>query len=324
MKNIFMFLKKNILFIIVLLIFTLFNIKLPYYIDYKGGLINIEDRYIIDNSYSSKGSINMTYVSEYKATIPLYLIAKINKDMEIVKKDNVVYNNETEEDCNLRGKIMMNEANLNAVIVAYKKADKKYLIKEKKIIVTYINNDARTNLKIGDEIISINNININSKEEISKIINNKKENDQIKIIVKNKGKYINKYAYVLKENIIGILVNYKMDIETFPNIKIVNKKGEYGPSGGLMNALQIYNKLIEDDITKGYKISGTGTIDIEGNVGKIDGIKHKLKGALKADIFMVPKENYEEAIKLKKKNNYKIKIVKVNTFDDAINYLKSL
>lgn len=72
-------------------------------------------------------------------------------------------------------------------------------------------------------------------------------------------------------------------------------------------------------------INGAGTIDIDSNVGEIGGVKYKLMGAFsnKADIFFVPKDNYEEAVKVKKKFNYKIKVVSVDTFEDAINYLKT-
>jgi PDZ domain-containing secreted protein len=42
----------------------------------------------------------------------------------------------------------------------------------------------------------------------------------------------------------------------------------------------------------------------------------------KADVFLVPKNNYEEAIKVKKERGYDISIVSVETLDDAIKYLK--
>ena len=90
-------------------------------------------------------------------------------------------------------------------------------------------------------------------------------------------------------------------------------------------SLSIYNKLVDEDITKGRKIVGTGTIDTDGNVGEIGGVKYKLLGAVKskADIFLVPYENYDEAIRYKNENNYDIKIIKVATFDEALNTLKS-
>jgi PDZ domain-containing protein len=92
-----------------------------------------------------------------------------------------------------------------------------------------------------------------------------------------------------------------------------------------MTTLSIYNKLINNDITKGRIVVGTGTIDIKGNVGEISGIEYKLRGAVKAkaDIFLAPAgDNYKDAVTLKKKNKYNIDIVSVTTFDDALNYLK--
>ena len=128
-------------------------------------------------------------------------------------------------------------------------------------------------------------------------------------------------------NVIGILITEKKEVETIPEVELKFKKSESGPSGGLMTALAIYNYLTPEDITHGKTIVGTGTIDINGNVGSIGGVKYKLKGAVKnkAEIFIVPNgENYEEAIKLKEENNYEIEIVGVETFDDALNYLMDL
>ena len=93
----------------------------------------------------------------------------------------------------------------------------------------------------------------------------------------------------------------------------------------LIIKLQSHNALTEDDITKGLNIVGTGSIDSEGNVLEIGGVKYKVLAAEKnkADIFMVPKENYEEAMKVKKNRNLKVKIVEVSTLQDAIDYLNN-
>ena len=92
-----------------------------------------------------------------------------------------------------------------------------------------------------------------------------------------------------------------------------------------MLSLAIYNAITEEDITKGKTIVGTGTIDILGNVGKIDGVKYKILGAVKnkADLFICPKDNYDEAMKVKKEHNLNINIISVETFDEAINYLEN-
>ena len=119
-----------------------------------------------------------------------------------------------------------------------------------------------------------------------------------------------------------LITNYTY--ETDEELDIAFRNGEGGSSGGLILALGIYNKITGDDILKGRNIAGTGTIDNDGNIGEIDGIKYKIAGAVKdkMDIVLVSPDNYEEAKKIIKDNNYKIELVKVSTFKEAIDYLK--
>ena len=93
-----------------------------------------------------------------------------------------------------------------------------------------------------------------------------------------------------------------------------------------MLSLAIYDKLIDEDLTKGYKIVGTGTIGADGSVGAIGGVTYKLRGAVnsKADLFIVPAgENYEDAMALKEEKGYDIDIIGVRTFDEAVEALRN-
>lgn len=318
--------KNNLPFIIFLIVlYFLLSFKLPYYIDTSGGLIDLKDRYKIDNEYKIKGSINMTYVSEYRATPITFIMSKFNNNLDLYKRNDVIPSNVTEDEYNFYGEKSLKEGSDNAIITAYKKALKKYKIINDKEYVTYIFEDAKTNLKIKDQIIKIDGITINKKKDIYDIIKDKNVNDKINLTVINNKVEYNRYAYILDGKIIGIIVSSDRKIETYPKIKSNFEDNEYGSSGGLLTTLSIYSKLLDYDITGGKKISGTGTIDEEGNVGEIDGVKYKLKGAVKekADVFFAPSgDNYKEAIKIKNKYNYKIDVVEVKTFDDLVEYLK--
>lgn len=328
MRKLIDLIKNNISFILTLIIiYFVLSFELPYHIEAPGGLINLNTRYEIEQSYDIKGSINMTYVSEYKSNIATFLIAKINKDFDIYKKEEIIPNNMTNEEYDFFGRMMLKESINNAIINAYKKAEKEYKIINSELYVTYIDKIAKTDLKIKDQIISIDGIKVNSREEINKIISKKNVDDKVDIKVINNKKEYTRYAYILEEKMVGIIVTTDKKINTIPKIKINYENNEFGSSGGLMTSLSIYSKLINYDITKGYIISGTGTIDEFGNVGEIDGVKYKLKGAVKekADIFLAPSgDNYKEAKKLKEKNNYNIEVVEVKTFDDTLNYLNKL
>jgi PDZ domain-containing protein len=107
---------------------------------------------------------------------------------------------------------------------------------------------------------------------------------------------------------------------------VKSKSNESGPSGGLITTLSIYDALIKKDLTKGYKIVGTGTISDDGTVGEIGSVTFKLASAVKdkADIFLCPKENYKDATKYAKKHKYDIIIKEVASFDEAVDYLNKL
>lgn len=319
--------KNYYYFIFVIVIFVLFFIKFPYYIDAPGGIINVNDRIKTDEKYEESGSFNLAYVSEYDANLFTLFIAWLNKDWEIIKEEDVLLDNETSKDYNTRDKLLMEESISNAINVAYNKSNSKLDILNKKIKVAYIYEESNTDLKVGDEILEVNNKKINSKEEIKDILSNCSIGDQISLKVKNNNKEYYRKAKLIEyegETIIGVMIVQVNDYNLKPNIEVQTNKRESGPSGGLMLALSIYNKLTNKDITNNLTIVGTGTIDIDGNVGDIGGVEYKLKAAVKedADLFIVPNgDNYDEAIKVKKKNKYKIKIVGVSTFDEAIEYL---
>lgn len=321
---------KNYRFLILMIIITiLFTIKFPYTIDAPGGYINVTKRIEMDNGYKSRGSFNMAYVSEVSATIPTLFFAWLNPNWDISKNEDTLLENETVEDLLFRNKLALKEANNNATIVAYTKAGYSYNIINQELYVAYIDKEADTTLEVGDLIVSIDDKKITSKSDISEIIKTKKSGDKLIFNVLHDGKEYERIAYIKEidgEDIIGIIVYEVLDLDTNPSLTIKTENSESGPSGGLMTSLAIYNSLVEEDITHGEIIIGTGTIDSKGNVGSIGGVKYKLLGAIKgkAKIFIVPNgENYLEAMDLKRKNDYDIEIVGVSTFDEALEFLEN-
>ena len=307
--------------LLIILFLLFFVIKLPYNIELPGGILNIDSKIESDIKVKTSGTLNMAYVSEIRATIPTYLISKLNNNWDLIKMEESISSNETIEEANYRNTMLLKEANDIATIVAYEKAGRKIEIKNKKMYITYINPSAQTDLKIKDQILKVDYKIINNLEEIATIINNHNVNDTILVETDN-GIKKSKIIEIDGKKVIGVLITYDYDFDNEIKFKFTDK--ESGPSGGMMMTLAIYNYLTNDSLTKNRKIVGTGTIDINGNVGEISGIKYKLKGAIKnkADIFIVSEENYDEAIKLKEKNKYNIKIISVKTIDEAIKYLK--
>lgn len=316
--------KNNKKYIIVFLVLVvLFNVRLPYYICTTGGVIDITDRIDSVNKKDPSGSLNLLYVTELEGTIPTTLLSYVIKSWDLYPKEDRALNNETSKEVYERNRLMLKNSIQNATFVAYKHAGKTINIKDKRNLVLATTTD--NNLSIGDIILKVDNKTVEDVNEIKSIITSKNEGDSISLLIKRDGKEMEVTTKVGENKKIGVVIITDYDYTLDPEIDIKFKEKESGSSGGLMLALSIYSAISGEDITNGYNLAGTGTIDMDGNVGEIDGIKYKIMGAVKNDIdlILVPKENYKEAMEVKRENNYDIDIKMVRTFDEAINYLKS-
>jgi Lon-like protease len=95
-----------------------------------------------------------------------------------------------------------------------------------------------------------------------------------------------------------------------------------GPSAGLAFALEVYDAAGGHRLAHGRRIAVTGTIDLDGNVGPIGGVRQKVIGAARkhADIVLVPDLNAADA---RAAAGDRIKVVAVSTFREALTALNT-
>lgn len=316
-------------YIVFILILSTFFIKLDYNIYSPGGLINLNDRIETNNKYTEEGSFNLTYVTARSGIIPNILLSYIIPSWDLVPTSDVKVDDESMKEVNLRNRIYLEETSYNAIIAAYKEAGKPYTVDSTDLKVTYIIDKDNNNLEVGDTIKEINGVKIDSYETLKQEKDKYKENDKLNIKVLRNNKEKECYAILKKDKnnnlTIGIYLATLKNVSTLEEVKYVFKNNESGSSRGLMCALEIYNRITDYDIIKGDIIAGTGSIDENGIVGDIDGVKYKLKGAVKnkAKVFIVPSGNYDEALKLKEENNYDIELIKADNLHNVIENLKN-
>ena len=132
----------------------------------------------------------------------------------------------------------------------------------------------------------------------------------------------------------GITLLKSFKVTESPNV-VVKNVYTLGPSGGAMQALYIYLLMCDEDLLKGRKIAGTGTIGYGtindevsfSVVGAIGCVGQKLYSAYKdhATIFYCPASNYSECMSYYNKYGFTeddIKVVKVTTLKDIIDDLR--
>lgn len=322
------FIINNYKFLIAwIIIVILFFYELPYVIYTPGGIVNLEERIVVDGEEDvTAGSLNMSYVSLVKGTIPMLLLSFVVPNWDILPSEEITREDESVDELLELEKLYMKSSIDNATILAFREAGKELNITREVNNIIYIADEAETDLEMYDKLLSVDGKNLATIDELRAYVNTLNEGDTVSILVNRDGKEKECSAKIYNTSDglkVGISFLTTYEYETTPEIEVTTKNSESGSSGGLMLSLAIYNAIADEDITKGRTIVGTGTIDINGNVGEIDGVKYKLLGANKnnAEIFLCPMENYEEALEVKEEYDLDVEIHGVATFSEALEYL---
>ncbi|QYY41626.1 PDZ domain-containing protein [Aneurinibacillus thermoaerophilus] len=325
----------------------------PYYIVQPGSAIELEPMVTVEGGEKDeKGVLMLTTVRMGKANVLGYLYAKISPYAELINEKAIHSPHETDEQYNRRELQEMKHSQENAMIVAFRKAGLPVKINERGALVVFLipNMPAEKYLKIGDVIIGVDGKNIKNAKQLLTSLKGRQAGEKVKLTYIRDG-HAKTVEMTLKalpqapgEKIRGgIGIAYPdpdgavtaRDVE-LPKRVTIQTENIGGPSAGMMFTLEIINQLTPGDLTKGYRIAGTGEIHENGTVGPIGGVEHKVRAAdkMKADIFFVPdnpvppgskaRSNYADAKAEAEKLNTGMKIVPVRTVDDAIRYLESL
>ena len=323
---------NRIIGLIFIFLIVSYFIPTPYMLVKPGIAQELSPLVTVENAKKGEisGAFMLTAVQSKRATIfDLVKVFVTNPEgVEITPfREQLPEDMEMEEYIKIMGDLM-EESKLKAQAVAFEKAGYDYKVSGKGAEVVEVMKDgsASDKLKNGDIIQSIDGKKVELATDAVQLIRSHDIGEKVNIKVKRDDKI---KSYQLKtieiENqpgkpSVGIFITTKDLNYEFPRNVKFDTRNIIGPSAGGVFTLEIYNQLSDKDITGGQRIAGTGTIASDGTIGRIDGILQKIIAADKAraDLFFVPKENYETA----QKTTRDIKLVSIENIDDALDYLK--
>jgi PDZ domain-containing protein len=123
--------------------------------------------------------------------------------------------------------------------------------------------------------------------------------------------------------VLDITVEDALPKVTLPFAVQVARSDIGGPSAGLMTALAVYTVTSGDDLTRGRRIAGTGTIDRKGDVGSVGGVAEKVVGAANAGAttFLVP--SAQAATARTAAQGHGILVIAIDSFTAAVDRLRN-
>lgn len=304
------------------------NIELPYLAYSAGPVSDAADTIVASDVdyYPPDGELLMLTVVSQDVNIFEAAIAGFDPTVDLVKKEKVRREGETDEEYRSRTLQQMDDSNFRSITVALEYLG--YEMVPSEVVVNDIVEGvpAAYAIELGDTITSVNGFSIGEVADFGPALEGFGVGDIVQITVERAGSVVELEVELADRAdepgtpMIGITLGEL----TEPPFPISIESGDVGgPSAGLMHTIAIIDSLTEGELTQGLVIAGTGTIRVDGTVGNIGGVRQKVVGAeaAGAQYIMVPEGNYETALTAERSI---IKIVPVEDLEDALEFLESL
>ena len=305
-------------------------------------------------SYKTFGKMNMTTVSvsggpytELSGAEAFYGWLAFDGNRSLVVPTDALYPHVSHEQATAATGAQMADSQTQAKVAAMRQL--KMAVTEKvQVLSTVEGSPAASVLKADDRIVKVGEKQIETLTDVPKAVN-ASNGSPIDVTVERDGKQQTFKLTPVRSSddsrwILGAGLKQSYDL---PAHVQYNLDGVGGPSAGLMLALGTVDKLSEGtlladedaggDPYRSY-ISGTGTIDANGKVGAIGGIKYKIlaTGRYGARYFLAPKENCDSIVKMQAEDpalfNYyhagqvkgEMVVVPVSTLDEAVKTVEAI
>ncbi|MFP4078961.1 MAG: S16 family serine protease [Bacillota bacterium] len=302
---------------------------LTYRIDYRiytpGGLNPVENFIEFDDAYPQENPFHTIYIMNVEQPTFFQFMVSYFTDAHTIDKLPESRQNVSDRASFESGQVSRNTSVDLAVISAYEALGLTIEYETEYIVSLYYDYMDNEDLDIGDVIMTVN-----GDDDVVEALQAVECEDKATLQVRKEDGEEATYEITKQDR--EDTCTFGLNVSTYYNIKdaeipyTVKDSVIGGPSGGLMQTLYIYNALSEDDLTADTTIAGTGTIRVDGAVGGVGGVREKVWTAHKkdVDVFFVPEgSNHDEALAAKREiGDTDMTIVAVETFDDALDYLK--
>lgn len=306
------------------LAWILFFIRIPYFVISPGPAQDVLPLIHVDEAtvYPANGHLLLTAVNLQQPNVYEAVWAWVDSTRAVVSEGDILAPGETQQQNARRALSEMDTSKIDAAYVAlnayagYPDRHGNGVLVESVLPGT----PADGKLFAGDLIESVNGKPVNDPEELGKVIRAAGGGNPVTVRIKAAGETHDISLRPVRVKGIAYPVIGVSGVANFPFPLTIDSGSIGGPSAGLMWTLGLADLLTPGDLTGGETIAGTGTIDLDGQVGPIGGIAEKVIAAERAGarIFFAPLLDAPEARSVADD----IVVVPVRTFMDAVRYLE--
>ena len=274
------------------------------------------------------GGIYYVAVDVRQASLFESYFPSLYEGSELVPAEQVRAPGESEEERREANAVAMRRSQRIAAAVALRAIGRKVPVRQTGVLVVAVDPRAPAGraLEPGDVVVAVDGRAVRTPAALAPLIRGHRPGDTVRLRVRRDGE-TRRFALRTIEDprragqsIVGIRIDQAAEIRLPLRVEI--DLGDVGgPSAGLAFALDILEELGRD-VDRGRKVAATGTIELDGSVQPVGGVKQKTIGARRAgmDVFLVPGENAAEA----RRHADGLRVLPVSTFRQALHALATL
>ena len=313
-------------------------VTLPYYALAPGQVIEVGDFIFTDaETFRPKGDLFFLTVASREVTPFEWLEAQLDPQVRLLDRDVVRPEGVTREQRRRRSLDQQARSAADAIFVALTTVGYEAELSASGVLVTAVVEDSPADgaLELDDVIVALDGTPVELPGDLSTLLAERAPGDEIVLTVQRLDQSggadtIAEVPLVLGTNpdddsrgFIGIGLDAFELVADFGFTVEIDSQNIGGPSAGMMYTLGIIDAFTEEDLTRGHRIAGTGTIRRDRSVGAIGGVAQKVYAARAAgaEYVIVPQANFEDAAAA---SDDQIGIIPVQTLDDALTFLASL
>ena len=280
------------------------------------------------SSFTSSGQLLLTTVAvEEELGFGDWARASLSATVETVPRTVLFPSGADRDEVSRQNAAMMVDSQLTATVAALRRAG--YEVDEEfdgARVEELLSDAAEDALRVGDVIVAVDDEPTADSRAVVEEVQQRTPGTRVTLRVRRDGEEVEVPATLgtapedPQRPFLGVLLTSYLELPVDVRIDagIIG-----GPSAGLMFALSILDLLEPEDLTGGAVVAGTGTLDADGSVGAVGGVRQKVVAAARpeegqrpASVFLVPRGNLAQVEDVAVDGD--LLVVPVDTLEDAL------
>lgn len=289
------------------------------------GLVTVEG-----GAKEEEGRFYLVTVTQQNASPLLFLYALLSRNVDLAPSRQIIPPGMDEQRYTDLMRRWMDESQNLASVIAFRRKGLDVPIKSDGVEVVEVGEDspAQGILAAGDIVLAVDGHSVALADELVRMVQLRRIGEPVTLRLLRAGREMTvsistaSHPERVEKAALRVLVQTLNWQPVLPLDVTIDAEEITGPSAGLMFVLEILDQLDPQKLTAGRLIAGTGTINLQEQIGAVGGVRQKVAAAAAAgaEFFLVPQGNYEEAVTA----GQRVKIIPVSTLAEALDFLYSL